>query len=67
LHFFIDFLFFLTYNQAEANVLKGYHKMKYSKEQIKRGLHDLGICPGDVILMHSSFKSLGELDGGAKT
>lgn len=41
--------------------------MKYSKEQIKRGLYDLGICPGDVILMHSSFKSLGEIDGGAKT
>jgi len=41
--------------------------MKYTKEQLKKDLHALGIDNGDVILMHSSFKSLGELEGGAKT
>lgn len=41
--------------------------MKYNKEQIKKDLQGLGICPGDVVLMHSAFKPLGELDGGAKT
>lgn len=41
--------------------------MKYNKEQIKDGLQNLGICPGDVILMHSAFKTLGEIEGGAKT
>lgn len=41
--------------------------MKYTKEQIKTGLSELGISSGDIILMHSSFKSLGEIEGGAKT
>lgn len=41
--------------------------MGYNKEQLKKDLYNLGIHPGDVVLMHSSFKSLGELDGGAKT
>lgn len=38
----------------------------YTKEQIKNDLYNLGVHSGDVILMHSSFKSLGEIDGGAK-
>lgn len=37
------------------------------KEKIKNGLTDLGIKKGDVILMHSSYRSLGDVDGGAKT
>lgn len=41
--------------------------MGYNKEQLKKDLYNLGIREGDVVLMHSSFKSLGELDGGAKT
>ena len=41
--------------------------MGYNKEQLKKDLYNLGIHPGDVVLMHSSFKSLGELEGGAKT
>ena len=41
--------------------------MKYTKEQLKQDLIKLGICPGDVVLMHSSFKSLGEMEAGAKT
>ncbi len=41
--------------------------MGYNKEQLKKDLYNLGIHPGDVVLMHSSFKSLGKLEGGAKT
>lgn len=37
------------------------------KEKIKQDLLALGIKPGDVVLMHSSFKSLGYIEGGAKT
>ncbi len=36
-------------------------------EKIHADLRSLGILPGDVLLMHSSFKSLGEVEGGAKT
>jgi aminoglycoside 3-N-acetyltransferase len=32
---------------------------------LRDGLARLGICPGDTVLMHSSLKSLGRMDGGA--
>jgi len=41
--------------------------MAYSKERLKEDMLKLGIKNGDVILMHSSYKSLGKIDGGAKT
>lgn len=37
----------------------------YTKEQMKNDLVKLGIKKGDVILMHSSYKSLGGIEGGA--
>ena len=37
-----------------------------SIEKLKEDFKKLGIKEGDVVLMHSSFKSLGEFDGGAK-
>lgn len=37
------------------------------KNAIQEDLARLGICPGDMILMHSSYKSLGEVEGGAET
>ena len=40
--------------------------MTYSSAKLKEDLLNLGIKSGDVILMHSSYKSLGELEGGAK-
>ena len=40
--------------------------MAYSVQKLKEDILKLGIKKGDVILMHSSYKSLGELDGGAK-
>lgn len=39
----------------------------YNAGQLKDDFTNLGIKPGDTILMHSSYKSLGPLDGGAKT
>ena len=39
--------------------------MKYTKDDIKRGLGELGILPSDTVLIHTSFKSLGEIEGSA--
>ena len=38
----------------------------HTKEQLKRDLYNLGIRAGDTVLMHSSFKSLGGIEGGAE-
>ncbi len=38
-----------------------------NKERIKRDLINLGIMEGDCILLHSSLKSLGYVENGAKT
>lgn len=39
----------------------------YTKQHIKDDLLKLGICQGDSVLIHSSYKSLGEIQGGAMT
>jgi aminoglycoside 3-N-acetyltransferase len=36
-------------------------------EQLLAGFHDLGVQEGDTLLVHSSYKSLGEVDGGPET
>lgn len=36
-------------------------------EQIHHDLRALGIKPGDTLLIHASYKSLGPIEGGAKT
>ena len=41
--------------------------MFYTKQQMVDDLRSLGIKAGDVVFMHSSFKSLGQVDGGAAT
>lgn len=41
--------------------------MAITKNDITRAAKDLGIKNGDIVLVHSSFKSLGEVDGGAET
>lgn len=38
----------------------------YSKETLIKQLYELGIRRDDVLLVHSSMKSLGEVDGGAE-
>ncbi|WP_171014014.1 AAC(3) family N-acetyltransferase [Chitinivorax sp. B] len=38
-----------------------------TKTMIVDGLRDMGIGPGDVVMLHSSLKSLGYVDGGAQT
>jgi len=36
----------------------------YTKEELKKQIKDLGIRNDDTVLIHTSFKSLGEIDGG---
>lgn len=40
--------------------------MNASFEQIKNDLMDLGISAGDLLVVHSSFKSMGNVEGGAE-
>lgn len=37
------------------------------KEDIINSLREAGIADGDIVLVHSSFKSLGHIEGGAET
>lgn len=37
----------------------------YTKKQLQEDLQKLGICPGDKLLIHSSYKSLGGIEDGA--
>lgn len=39
----------------------------FTGESLKRDLIRAGICPGDTILVHSSMKRIGEVEGGADT
>ena len=39
--------------------------MEHSKKQLQSDLLNMGIKPGDMLLMHSSFKSLGGIENGA--
>ena len=41
--------------------------MSYSKDQLKQQLKEIGIRPTDNLLVHSSMKSLGPVEGGADT
>ena len=41
--------------------------VEYTKGDIEKDLRALGVCAGDILLVHSSFKSLGKIKGGAET
>ena len=38
-----------------------------SKEDIIKALKDVGVTPGSIVLIHSSLKSFGYVEGGALT
>lgn len=38
-----------------------------TKEDIVKSIRDLGISEGDSVIVHSSFKSFGQVEGGAET
>ena len=42
-------------------------KMHYTRERLIQGFTDLGIEKSDTLFIHSSFKSLGPVEGGAGT
>lgn len=41
--------------------------MSYTKEDFIKDLENMGLDRGDAIMVHSSFKSIGEVEGGADT
>ncbi len=45
----------------------GYINMNKSYDIIKKDLENLGVKRGDVLVVHSSLKSMGQVDGGAMT
>lgn len=38
-----------------------------TKNEIAAGLKELGLKPGDIVLLHSSLASLGQVEGGARS
>lgn len=40
--------------------------MSHTAEQFKKDLSALGLCSGDTVMIHCSYKSLGGIEGGAK-
>ena len=40
---------------------------KVDKDRLKKDLAELGLIPGDVVMLHSSLRSLGYVEGGART
>ena len=41
--------------------------MNADYQKIKEDLSVLGLCKGDAVLVHSSFKSMGAVEGGIQT
>ena len=41
--------------------------MALNKDQLVSALREIGLKPGDSFIVHSSFKSLGEIEGGPET
>src|SRR5690625_1191242 len=39
----------------------------YSKDDLKQHIKKLGISPTDTLLIHSSMKAVGDVEGGADT
>ncbi len=42
-------------------------QQNYTKEQLKKDLRKMGIKPTDALMVHSSMKSIGPVEGGADT
>jgi len=38
-----------------------------TRKEVHQAARAAGICPGDMVLVHSSFRSLGPVEGGAET
>ena len=41
--------------------------MKYSKAMLEKQLEAMGLKRSDTVLVHSSMKAIGDVDGGAET
>ena len=39
----------------------------HTRDELTSDLEELGVKPGDALFIHSSFKSLGPVEGGAET
>ena len=40
---------------------------KYNYEESIEQIKNMGIKPGDTVIIHSSMKSIGDVEGGADT
>lgn len=45
----------------------GDRALKVSAADVAAGLRDVGVCPGDLVMFHSSLSSMGDVQGGAET
>lgn len=52
--------------QSVQELISRLNKEPHTQAHLMRDLAALGVQPGDAVLMHSSFKSLGGMEGGAK-
>ena len=62
-----DHVFALTFSGITSILIVGYcgrSYMKYTKQNVKAALSALGIRSHDTVLIHTSFKSVGEFEGG---
>lgn len=50
-----------------AGGIKGETNMAYTKQSLKQDLAAMGLTGAETILIHSSMKSIGEVEGGADT
>lgn len=50
-----------------AGGIKGETNMAYTKQRLKQDLAAMGLTGAETILIHSSMKSIGEVEGGADT
>ncbi len=49
-----------------ALILEVFFVTTVTREDITRAVRALGIAPGDTVIVHSSFKSMGTVEGGAQ-
>ncbi len=63
---FVKSLLALRHQRRRADELRA-SRRTISKSELRAGLESLGIVEGDTVMLHSSLKSIGFVDGGPRT